>query len=73
MKNMNEYVGLSVAKNYMAERLEYEQSRRMLKRIHRKNPSKFYCAICHTLVSLGHIFVTFGRRLERFDLALGES
>ena len=73
MTYLNEYVGLSLAKNYMKDRLDYEESRRMLRQIKQKRPSKFYCGICHTLVSLGHVLVAFGRRLERFDLVLRES
>lgn len=73
MNNPNEYVGMTVAKNYIAERLEYEESRRLIKRIKPKRPTRFYCAICKTLVSIGHMFVTLGRRLERFDMGLRES
>lgn len=69
----NEYVGFTIAENYITDRLEYEKSRRLIKQIKPKRPSKFYCAICHTLVSLGHMFVAFGRRLERFDMVLRES
>ena len=73
MNNPNEYVGMSIAKNYIADRLEYEESRRLIKQIKAKDPSRFYCAICQTLVSTGHMFVAFGRRLERFDIVLRES
>ena len=73
MNNPNEYVGMSVAKNYIADRLEYEESRRLIKRIKPMRPTRFYCAICQTLVAIGHMFVAFGRRLERFDIVLRES
>jgi len=73
MKNLNETVGLSVAKNYMRERLEYEQTRQMIKQINIEKPNKIYCAVCYSLVSLGHLLVAFGRRLERFDLVMRES
>jgi len=73
MNNLNQYVGMSVAKNYIADRLEYEESRRLIKQIKPKRPTRFYCAICKTLVSTGHMFVAFGRRLERFDIVLRES
>ena len=72
MNNPDEYVGMIVAKNYIADRLEYEESRRLIKQIKSKRPTRFYCAICKTLVSTGHMFVAFGRRLERFDIILRE-
>jgi len=73
MNNPNEYVGMSIAKDYIAKRLEYEESRRLINQIKPKRPTRFYCAICQTLVAMGHMFVSFGRRLERFDIGLRES
>jgi hypothetical protein len=73
MKNLNETVGLSVAKDYMKDRLEYEQSWQMIKQVNKEKPNKFYCAVCFSLVSLGHLLVAFGCRLERFDLVMRES
>lgn len=70
MKNLNETVGLRVAQDYTRERLEYEYSRQMIKQINKNIPSKFYCAVCFSLVSLGHLLVAFGHRLERFDLLM---
>lgn len=72
MNNPNEHVAFSIANNYMTDRMEYEKSRQMLKSIEKKKPSRFTCAICHTLVNLGHLLVAFGRRLERFELVLRE-
>lgn len=74
MNNLDEHVGLSIAKSYIADRLEYVETRRLLKQIKpKRRPRKFHCAICHTLVSIGHMLVAFGRRLERFDMVLRES
>lgn len=73
MNNPNEYIGFQIANDYMADRLAYEENRRQIKQIKHKRPTKFYCAICHTLVYLGHMLVAFGRRLERYDLRLRES
>jgi hypothetical protein len=75
MNNPNDYVGFRIANDYITDRLEYEESRRLIKqsKSKTKRPSKFYCAICRTLVSVGHMFVAFGRRLERFDMGLRES
>jgi hypothetical protein len=73
MNNPNDYVGLSLAKSYMAERLEYERTRRLLKQNIPKKPGRVYCATCQALVSIGRLLVAFGRRLERFDLVLQDS
>jgi hypothetical protein len=73
MNTPNDYVRLSIAKDYMADRLEYEDIRRKLNSTKLKRPSRFYCAICHALVNIGHVLVAFGRRLERFDLVLRRS
>ena len=73
MNTPNEYVRLKYTKDYIADRLAYEDTRRKLEQIKVKRPSRFYCAICHGLVNVGHVFVAFGRRLERFDLVLRNS
>jgi hypothetical protein len=73
MNNPNEYVGLRIAKDYMDDRQQYEESRRMIKQKMVKRPSRFYCAICRSLVSIGHVLVAFGHRLEEFDLVLRQS
>jgi hypothetical protein len=73
MNTPEDYVRLSIAKDYMAERLAYEDTRRKIKQTKVKRPTKFYCAICHGLVNVGHLLVAFGRRLERFDLVLRQS
>ena len=70
MNNPNEYVGLRLAKDYMDNRQQYEESRRLLKQTRVKHPNRFYCAICRSLVSIGHVLVAFGHRLEKFDLVL---
>lgn len=73
MNNPNEHVGFRLAKDYMDDRLQYEKSRNMLKQIQKKRPSRFYCAICRSLVEIGHVLVVIGRRLERFDLGLKQT
>ena len=73
MNTPNDYVRLKIAKNYIADRMEYEESRRKIEQAIPKRPGRFYCAICRTLVYTGRAFVAFGRRLERFDLVLRKS
>lgn len=73
MNTPDDYVRMSIAKNYIADRLEYEELRRIMTKQKSKKPSRFYCAICHALVNIGHLLVAFGRRLERFDLVLRNS
>lgn len=73
MYHPNECVGLHLANDYIKDRHQYEESRRLLKQIKRMRPSRFYCIICRSLVSLGHVLVAFGRRLERYDLVLRQS
>jgi hypothetical protein len=73
MEIPNEYVGLNLANDYIRDCLKHEETRRLLKRIDKNQPGRFYCAICRTLVSIGHLFVGFGRRLERFELVLRQS
>jgi hypothetical protein len=73
MNTPEDYVRLRIVEEYMAERLEYEDTRRKIEQTKVKRPTKFYCAICHALVNVGHLLVVFGRRLERFDLVLRKS
>lgn len=73
MNNPNEYIGLRRAKDYMDDRHQYEKSRILLKQIRKNRPSRFYCAICRSLVGIGHVLVLLGRRLERFDLSLKQA
>lgn len=73
MNNPNEYIGLRLAKDYMGDRQQIEESRRLIKQTRKIRPSRFYCAICRSLVSIGHVLVTFGQRLEKFDLVLRKS
>jgi hypothetical protein len=73
MENPNEYVGLHLANDYIKDRHQFEESRRLLKQIKRAKPGRFYCAICRTLASFGHVLVAFGGRLERYDLVLRQS
>jgi hypothetical protein len=73
MNTPEDYVRMTVAKNYIADRLEYEETRQRLKQTKPSRPSRFYCGICRTLVYFGHVLVAFGRRLEGFDLVLRNS
>jgi hypothetical protein len=73
MNTPNDYVRLNIAKSYIADRLQYEETRRKIKQTRIKRPSRFYCGICRTLVYFGHVLVAFGRRLERYDLVLRDS
>jgi hypothetical protein len=73
MENPNEYVGLQLANNYIHDRHQFEESRQLLKQIKKTKPSRFYCAICRSLVTLGHMLVVMGTRLERYDLLLRQS
>lgn len=73
MENPNGNVGLHLANEYKKNRHQYEESRRLTKKMWRVNPSRFYCAFYRSLVSLGHLLVTFGNRLERYDLLLRQS
>ena len=73
MNNPNEYIGLHLADEYMKDRLHHENSRRLLKLIRRHEPSRFYHAKCRTLASFGHLLVTFGRRLEKYELVPRQS
>ena len=73
MNTPNDYVRLNIAKSYIADRLQYEETRQKLKQTRIKKPSRFYCGICRTLVYIGHKLVAFGRRLERYDLVLRDS
>ena len=70
MNNPNEYVGFSLAQDYIDDRLQYENNRKLLKLTRRKRPSRVYCTICRSLVEIGHVMVLVGRRLERIDLGL---
>lgn len=72
MNTPNDYVRLNIAKSYIADRLQYEETRRKIQQTRKKRPTKFYCGICRTLVYFGHLLVAFGRRLERYDLVLRE-
>lgn len=73
MNTPNDYVRLNIAKSYIADRLQYEETRRKIKQTRIKRPSRFYCGVCRTLVYFGHVLVAFGRRLERYDLVLRDS
>ena len=73
MNNPNEHVGFRLAKDYMDDRHQFEKSRNMLKQMQEKRPSRFYCAICRSLVEIGHVLVVIGHRLERFDLGLKQT
>lgn len=73
MDNPNEYVKLQLAKNYMKDRHDFEESRRLLRQIKKTKPSRFYRVICRSLVSIGRVFVAFGQRLESYDLVLRQS
>ena len=73
MENPNDYVSLQVAKSYMADREKFEKSRLMLKNLDRKKPGRVYCAVCVSLVTIGRMFVAFGRRLERYDIGLQQA
>ena len=73
MNNPNEYLGLRLAKDYIDDRQQFEESRRLLKQTRKTPPSRFYCAICRSLVSIGHVLVAFGHRLEKFDLIIRQS
>jgi len=73
MNTPNDYVRLNIAKSYIADRLQYEETRRKIKQTRIKKPSRFYCGVCRTLVYFGHVLVAFGRRLERYDLVLRDS
>ncbi len=70
MNNPNEYVGFSLAQDYIDDRLQYENNRKLLKLTRIKRPSRVYCTICRSLVEIGHVMVLVGRRLERIDLRL---
>ncbi|MGW8143214.1 MAG: hypothetical protein ACWGN2_02395 [Anaerolineales bacterium] len=70
MNNPNEYVGFSLAQDYIDDRLQYENNRNLLKQTRRKRPGRVYCTICHSLVEIGHVLIVVGRRLERFDRGL---
>jgi hypothetical protein len=70
MNNPNEYVGFSLAQNYIDDRLQYENNRKLLKQTRKKHPSRVYCTICRSLVEIGHVMVMVGRRLEKLDLGL---
>ena len=73
MNTPNDFVKMSIARNYIENRLEYEDTRQKIKQAKTSKPSRFYCGVCHALVHMGHVFVAFGRRLERFDLVLRDS
>ena len=73
MNNLNEYVGSQIAKNYLDDRQQYEESRCMLKQTRVKRPGRIFCVICRSLVEVGHILVALGSRLERLDLVLRQS
>jgi len=73
MNTPNDLVRMRIAKDYMADRLAYENNRQALNLLTRTKPGRFHCALCHALVHIGHLFVAFGRRLERFDLVLRQS
>lgn len=73
MENPNEYVGLHLANDYIKDRHQFDESRRLLKQMKRTKPGRFYCAICRTLASFGHLSVAFGGRLERYCLVLRQS
>ena len=73
MNTPNDYVRLNIAKSYIADRLQYEETRRKIKQTRIKKPSRFYCGVCRTLVYFGHVLVAFGRRLDRYDLVLRDS
>lgn len=73
MNNPNEYIGLHLADQYMRDRLHHEKIRRMLMQNRERQPGRIYCLVCRTLVSIGHLLVAFGRRLERLDLTLSQS
>ena len=73
MNTPDDYLRMSIAKNYIADRLDYEESRRKIKQMRIKRPTRFYCAVCRTLVKIGHVLVASGRRLEGFDLVLRNS
>lgn len=73
MNNPNEYLALNIAKDYMTDRLQYEQTRQLLKQTNWRNPGRFYCMVCMALISFGHLLVSFGRRLERYEIVLQQS
>jgi hypothetical protein len=73
MNYPNEYVRLRLGKDYMEDRQHFEESRRMIKQSRKTHHNRFYCAICRSLVSIGHFFVAFGNRLEKFELVLRQS
>jgi hypothetical protein len=74
MNTPEDYVRLNIAKNYIANRLDQEETRRKIQQMKvKRRPSIFYFAICRALVKLGHVLVASGRRLERFDFVLRNS
>ena len=73
MEIPNEYVGLNLANEYIRDCLKHEETRRLLKQNDKNQPGRFYSALCRMLVSIGHLLVAFGHRLERFELILRQS
>jgi hypothetical protein len=74
MNTPEDYVRMSIAKKYIANRLDQHETRRKIKQTKvKRRPSIFYCAICRALVNIGHVLVASGRRLERFDFVLRNS
>ena len=73
MQNPNEYLALNIAKDYMNDRLQYEKTRQVLKFRKKNNPGRIYCMVCMALISFGHLLVSFGRRLESYEIVLQRS
>lgn len=69
MDNPNEYTALTMAKEYMDERLKYEKTRKMLHSIKVKKKGRIFIGYCKVLSSIGHALIVFGKRLEKFRLA----
>jgi hypothetical protein len=66
----NEYFRRELAKNYIRDRNQFEESWQLLKQMKKSKPSRFYRAVFSSIVSIGRLLIAIGRRLEKFDLVL---
>jgi hypothetical protein len=73
MQIPNEYVALNIAKGYIDDRLQYENTRQILKIKNKNNPGRIYCMVCMALITFGRLLVSFGRHLESYEIVLQRS
>lgn len=68
METPNEYVALTLAKDYMDKRLSYEINRNSLKSRKNRRFGWFFITFCRVISSIGHALIFLGKRLEQYRI-----